>query len=121
LASLQPFNPEVKETDEGVRWIDFSQSKIKPRDDDLAALKELPTLWWLDLSNTQITDQGLHHVSHLPELHFLILDNTQITDEGLARLHNLKRLRSLSLRGTQVTNKGVRRLQEALPQVTVMR
>jgi hypothetical protein len=61
---------------------------------DLAALKQLQTL---DLSRTGVTDRGL---------------------KGLA---GLRQLRMLRLRDTKVTNGGVADLQQALPNLRILR
>jgi hypothetical protein len=72
--------------------------------DDLAALADLPTLQWLELVDSGITDAGMIHLAHLPELKTLYLNNIRVGDEGIAHLAPLKELRVLHLGKTQVTS-----------------
>lgn len=61
---------------------------------NLAGLKQLREL---DLSNTEVSDQGLAVIAQLPRLETLQLAGTKITDEGVAQLAGLKHLRELNL------------------------
>jgi len=72
--------------------------------DDLAALAELPTLRWLDLVDTGITDAGLSYLAKLPKLETLYLNNIQVGDDGVAQLAGLQELKMLHLGRTRVTN-----------------
>lgn len=61
-----------------------------------------PSLVWLSLARTAVTDSGLDWVAACQELRSLNLSNTAITGAGLARLAGLKRLEVLNLYGTRV-------------------
>ena len=70
----------------------------------LASLEGLPTLTYLDLSSTPVTDAGLGHLARYPALHHLALGMGRIssgqiavTGAGLARVAAVKALVSLSL------------------------
>jgi hypothetical protein len=75
-------------------------------------LKKLGHITELDLSDSTITDQQLARINEaeLGSL-LLILDlsHTQIGDDGLAKLDSLHLLTVLKLTGTKVTNDGVQR------------
>ena len=95
----------------------------------------------LNLTNTQVTDDGLKMIRYSPhglvlkdtaitdigllamkfdELVYLDLTNTKITDAGLAAFADLKRLRLLRLSGTQITVDGLKQLNQLCPNVCVM-
>lgn len=113
-------------------------------DDDLAILKNLPSLETLILSRTDIsdaglkhlkgltslrqlnlpartTDHGLKHLERLAKLQTLYLIDTQISDAGLKYLKGLQSLRVVLLNGTRVTADGARDLQRALPRARIGR
>ncbi len=75
-------------------------------DADLAHLRDLPHLKWLNLSGTQVTDAGLVHIEGLTQLVWLQLD-MRVTDKGLVHLHGLTNLKTLFLLGQNVTDAGL--------------
>lgn len=91
--------------------VDFSLQGKDVKDDDLAALKDMPNLVELNLGNTAITDAGLVHIRPLTNLTRLQLHKTKITDAGLENLKGLEKLTSLNLYGTEVTDKGLEHLR----------
>ena len=94
-------------------WIDVNYSLVGKDigDDDLGPLAGIsPTVTWLNLAGTKITDAALDQVSQLPALTRLHLENTKITDKGLAKLAGLKQLRYLNVYGTGVTDAGAKQL-----------
>ena len=74
------------------------------KNDDLAALKSLPSLESLTLSSSRITGEGLKHVAVLKNLNTLRLDFTQVDNEGIASLRPLENLKSLSCSMTRVNS-----------------
>jgi len=89
--------------------LDLSRTQVT--DEGLVHLKSLSSLRRLDLDGTQITNAGLVHLKSLSSLRSLDLNNTQVTDEGLAHLESLSSLQGLMLNGTQVTDEGMVRLK----------
>ncbi len=81
-------------------------------DDDLASVKEIENLIWLNLANTNITDAGLKHLAGINSLTKLHLEKTQIGDAGLEHLKGLENLEYLNLYGTQVSDKGLAALKD---------
>jgi hypothetical protein len=69
----------------------------------------------LDLSYSQITDEGMRHVIGLDKLYWLNLEGTQVSDAGLEHLKTLTNLELLRIKNTDVTGESVKRLQQALP------
>jgi len=59
---------------------------------------------YVDLSDTDVTDEHLVHLKDLTRLELLWLSNTQITDAGLAHLKHLTQLTQLNLAQTQITD-----------------
>jgi hypothetical protein len=66
-----------------------------------------PSVRFLRLADTKITDAGAGAIRRLNDLEYLDLDRTQISDSGLLALVNLPRLRHVSVYGTRVTAAGV--------------
>lgn len=87
-------------------WLDVNLSLIRPSVDDsqIAVLEDLKeALVWLNLGDTQVTDQGLEQtVSRLKSLRRLRLDRTRITSRGVRSLTTLQDLEVLNLFGTPV-------------------
>ncbi len=89
-------------------------------DANLAAIKRLTDIRWLDIDATKITDDGLEHLTGLTDLQRLNLVNTKITDTGMEHLEGLTTLRWLNLYGTEVTAGGVEKLQQKLPDCVIL-
>ena len=63
------------------------------------------------LSNTHITDSSIKHLANFSNLETLDLSHTDITDEGIDDIvANFPNLKTLDLSWTHVTDKGVRKL-----------
>ena len=90
-------------------------------DADLIKLAGLTDLEFLGLDATQISDEGLKHLTRLAKLEGLTLDSTRISDAGLTRLHALKELKRIWLGNTAVTDAARRKLQQALPEIEIIR
>ncbi len=73
----------------------------------------------IDLSESQINDDGLKHLSQLFNLRSLNLEKTQVSDAGLLHLSGLKNLRAIYLHGSKVTPAGINQLQQTLPDCNV--
>ena len=80
--------------------------------DNIPLKASLTSLIELDLTSTQITDEGLKELSGLVSLRKLNLGLTQLTDKGLKDLPSKKSLRKLYLWETAVTDKGLSALSE---------
>lgn len=85
--------------------------EFKP-DPALVYLKQLPRLRMLDLSCTQITDEGLKYVKSCDGLEVLELNFTHITEKGLIQLKDLPKLQTLSLVFTSISGEGLENLKE---------
>lgn len=84
--------PATGETDD---W-----TRVDPRNADksLFDLLGLKQIDYLDLSDTDITDQGVLSLANEP-IQGLKLERTKITDKALAQLNSMKKLEELSLAG----------------------
>lgn len=69
----------------------------------------------LDLSFTQISDDGLRSVAALRELRYLSLIGSRITDCGMTRLDRLQQLQEIYLAETAVSLQAAARLHCKLP------
>jgi hypothetical protein len=100
---------------EGKDWV---WATVKT-DAGLEALKDLPGLQLLDLTDSGITDAGLAHLKNLPKLEWLRLDGTEVTDAGLEHIKGMPQLRLIHLYATHVTERGVADLRKALPNLEI--
>ncbi len=85
----------------------------------LPSIVKLPDLRVLDLSRTQVTDDGMSALAHQRTLTWLLIMDTAVTDEGVARLEGLSSLQNLTLKGSKVTDKGKARLLEMYPALKI--
>jgi len=80
-------------------------------DEQLVQLAPLaPALVSVDLSATEVTDEGLKAIADASTLKMLRLSETGVTDAGLDVIAGMVALESLNLYGTKVTNAGVMKL-----------
>ncbi len=80
------------------------------KDANLEPLKSIPELIWLNLANTEITNDGLKNIASLP-LKKLHLEKTQIGDDGLQHLKGLRDLEYLNIYATKVGDAGLQHLK----------
>jgi internalin A len=91
---------------------DLDLSSTDVTDDGLANLAGLTNLVTLNLEGTQITDAGLINLERLTKIETLYLPDNRITDAGLSHLTGLAKLSRLCLlRDTQVTDSGLRHIK----------
>lgn len=83
------------------------------------ALKKMPNLKKLNLSQTEFTDAGLDAVAQLKSLEWLNLYGTMMTDEGILKLGNLKSLKKIYLWNSGVTPAGKEALKALLPEAEI--
>jgi len=94
--------------------LDFTQAK-KLTDADLAKVRDLPNLQYLNLSNLPIGDAGIQNLAQLPRLREIYLDRTKIGDESCKHLARFSTLVEIRMEDTAVTAAGVDALRKALP------
>lgn len=91
----------------------FNISQRNPATDDcLLHLAHLTGLTSLDISRTDITDNGMKYIANLKSLESLEMSN-RVTDRGMVYVGQLTSLRRLYFNddaGSQVTNRGMRHL-----------
>ncbi|MFN0060285.1 MAG: c-type cytochrome domain-containing protein [Planctomycetota bacterium] len=96
--------------------VNFALKAGEITDQDLALLDGLePTLVWLNLARTAITDAGVARLARFRELRRLALDGTKITDAALAGLTPLGRLAVLNLHSTAIGDAGLKHLAKLAP------
>lgn len=100
-----------------LRVLDLSYSEIS--DEGLPHLAGLTSLMRLDLSQTEVSDAGLAHLAGLTNLRALNLEGTRVTAAGLKRLAGLRGLRFLDVRWTGVDDFGAQELRRAFPKAKV--
>jgi hypothetical protein len=74
-------------------------------DTDLRRLNRFPSLNYIDLSLTHITDQGMQELKSLRGIVELNLYFAEyVTDEGLAAIKEWKKLKKLNIHGTKISD-----------------
>lgn len=118
LAGVRPVPPrrldyDMHRQDHPLIGVDLASLPIT--DDEIRALlRQNPDLEWLNLNETNVTDEVLDDVAVASNLSELCVSNTAITDTGLSHLSRATRLTKLSLAGTAITDHGLIHLK-ALP------
>ena len=102
---------------EQLTWLDLGNTQTT--DEALKALPQFKNLTRLHLENTQISDAGLQHLKDLPYLEYLNLYGTPVSDEGLKSLSGLKNLRKIYLWQTKVTPEAAAQLKATVPNLDV--
>ena len=135
----------ISPTSDGGLRIEFQLSGQDLNDEGLEPIKSLESVKILNLRDTKITNAGIIHIegmkdlkrlhlertqiddtcidylTGLQELEYLNLYSTKVSDLGLSKLKDLKNLKKLYLWQTKVTNEGVKQLEEALPDLKIVR
>ena len=76
-------------------------------DESLATFWGRDRVFELNLSDTQVGDDGVRHLKGCAMLEALVLDNTQVTGPGLGHLSGLPKLDHLSLKACPITDEGI--------------
>ena len=79
-----------------------------------------PNLKILNLSNTNITNDGLKDLKNLNKLESLIIKRNNITDAAIPHLIELKHLKLLSIEFNQISTNGKNQLRTAFPNITLI-
>lgn len=73
--------------------------------DDLQLLSQFPNLTSASFSCSNLNDEGLAHISDCYKIEYLDVQDTEITNEGIKHLKNLNNLQYLRLKeNSQLTN-----------------
>ena len=95
----------------GINAHNNKPSATTTMDDALVALDSLPSVKYVHLGGSGVTDGGLQHISKLTSLERLGLEYTKVTNEGIAKLRNSRSLRRLYLNGLRIDDDGVSQLE----------
>src|SRR5262245_10655415 len=106
----------VKKLGGKLKRLDYDKDRVafevdlkgtKTSDADLAVLGKIPGIHTLDLSFTQVTDEGLASFAGYKDLRHLTLMGTKVTDAAIVPLSRILNLYTLNVAKTAVTDKGV--------------
>jgi hypothetical protein len=92
-----------------LKWLNLWDSDIS--DESLKSFKNFPKLESVPMGRTRVTDAGLAHIAELTQLEYVGLRGNDITDAGLVHLKKLSNLTSLTLQETKVTDAGLEHLK----------
>jgi len=96
-------------------FLSLADTRVTQR--GIESLQSLPKLWALNLSRTRWTFEALNAIGSLPALKDLRLDGCEwVNDDQLPRIASIKNLESLSLAETSVTAAGIEHLR-SLPRL----
>jgi len=104
---------ELPPDDAPVFMVDFTDVQDF-RDDDLARLRGLNDLGYVNLSRTPVTHRGLQYLIGLPNLHGLFLDEVALDESCVDLLMQLKSLTELTVRNSGLTAEQLKGLRETL-------
>lgn len=96
-------------------------STTKVSDTGLSHLDQLENLVALSLDQTQITDEGIKSLAELSMLRELYLNDTAISDSCIETFTSLQNLETLHISGTDITDSGYQLIQQALPDVGIVK
>jgi hypothetical protein len=102
-----------------LKFLSLERSNVD--DFGLEHLEGLTSIEHLILTGTKITDAGLTRLRTLKKLSVLDLADTRVTDAGLVHLKGFKNLSKLDLRGTRASAVGMQDLEQALPELAILR
>ncbi len=88
---------------------------------ELADIKGLTQLRYLNVNDSQVGDAALKDLAGMTELEFLGLRGTKVTDAGLKDVAEHKKLKELYIGGTKTTDAGIAELKKALPECEIRR
>jgi hypothetical protein len=111
LGGIKRAGATVRESSVGLE-IGFHLRRRTTANTVLASTCKLQNVVWLDLSQTNITNQGLSHLNKLKNLRWLHLENTKIDDSPMSHLIELKKLESLTLQSTAITDNALQSLKQ---------
>jgi len=96
----------------------FSLSKKELTPSSIESLLQIKDqLIWLNLSDSNVTDDILKKIGELEKLIKLNLSKNKISDKGLLHLEKLKKLETLNLFNTEVSNE----LLTVIPKLTLLK
>ncbi|MBX9685366.1 MAG: hypothetical protein K2X27_01615 [Candidatus Obscuribacterales bacterium] len=107
-----PFELLFDELIEELGSLEKAVLNTAPDDTDCELLAALHGLRAINLTESNISDQGLHTICELQSLESLVLAYTSISDLGLQRLSQLIDLRELDLSLTMITDQGLEKIAE---------
>lgn len=88
-------------------------SSLPITDHDVRALiRQSPKMWWLNITDTNVTDACLVDIDRVPHLTDLSIGHTAITDSGLKQVAYARKLEVLSLAGVSISDTGLESLSE---------
>lgn len=80
---------------------------IAVSNEEMSAMRAIPTLRYLDLDRCQVTDAQMAEIGKLRSLEWLVLEKSPVGDEGVANLGPMPALRFLNLSGTRISDAAV--------------
>lgn len=102
---------------EHIVWLNLSGSDIT--DEGLKTIGQLEHLIRLRLDQTAITEAGLQHLTGLQHLEYLNVYGTQVGDGLIEPIKAMPKLKKLFLWQTNVSPEAVQQLQQALPELEI--
>lgn len=121
LVNVKKISPEIIHHLKALQnqVIDLKYSNITTTEEELEFLQGFKNLTHLQLSGTNLSDNGLIHVKGLSELRKLNLYGTLVTDHALELIGSLKNIQTLNLWNTAMTESAIRKFIKNHPHIAV--
>ena len=116
IAAIEKLGGEVRFTSSKENWVGYwvDLSNTKVTDTEMMKLKSMTNLNGLYLNNTKISDAGLMHLKGLTKVRLLDFTNTNVGDGGLEHLKGLTNLEFLFLSDLQIRKRERRHITGVL-------
>ncbi len=115
--AVQALSEQPAAVVEQITWLDLGDTEMT--DELMKMLPKFKHLTRLHLENTQVSDAGLTYLKDLQYLEYLNLYGTQVSNDGLQHLSGSANLRQLYLWQTRATPQGAAQLQDAIPELEI--
>lgn len=101
---------EVTEGLEAVEKLELPGAKVT--DKGIAVLSKFPRLTSVNITSTQVTNEGIKVFASMPLLEELALSGTKVTDVGVASISDHPSLKSVRLANTAITDESLAMLDK---------
>lgn len=95
-----------------VTVLDLSTMRYPASDLDMANVEQLPTIEYINLSGTAVTDDGLASLQRLQKLRTVLMP-AGATNRGLKPVGEITTLRAITLTGAKISGDGLSRIKAA--------
>ena len=85
----------------------------------IGILRASPKLCTLILQGSKVTDVTMRELRRVPSLQYLNVSHTNVSDESISQIVAMRTLKELVIQGTAITESGAKRISTARPEMVV--